>query len=239
MWTTLTRAPAAIVAAVFFVVVWGFGIAGEYGWFTDELYFVACSRRPALGYVDHPPLATLVLAGVRALTGDTLWVIRIVPALAGAVAVWLSGRLARRLGGTWFAELFAAFLVAAAPAVLVISGFYSMNPFELVIAVALAHLAVEIADGTSPRSWLRFGALVGIGLLNKHTLIITIALFTAGMLSSPVARRQLATRHPWLGLAVALAIFAPHAVWLWQHDWITVDFYRESTALKNVATPPL
>ncbi len=115
MWTTLTRAPAAIVAAVFFVVVWGFGIAGEYGWFTDELYFVACSRRPALGYVDHPPLATLVLAGVRALTGDTLWVIRIVPALAGAVAVWLSGRLARRLGGTWFAELFAAFLVAPRP----------------------------------------------------------------------------------------------------------------------------
>jgi hypothetical protein len=238
MWTRLSRSPATLVACLFFAIVWSFGVAGEYGWFVDELYFVACARRPDLGYVDHPPLATLVLAAIRTITGETLWAIRIIPALAGAAGVWLAGGLARKLGGDRFAELFAAVLVATAPAVLVIAGFYSMNPFELVLAIALASTAVGLADGEPPNRWLVFGALAGIAFLTKHTSIVPAGLFTAGLLASP-ARRHLTTRWPWLGLGLALLIAAPNLVWLAQHDWITLEFYRESTRLKNIATTPL
>ena len=32
-----------------------------YGWFRDELYYLVCARRLALGYVDHPPLSMVPL----------------------------------------------------------------------------------------------------------------------------------------------------------------------------------
>ena len=42
----------------------------RYGWFRDELYYVACAQHLAWGYVDQPPLSIAVLALVRALFGD-------------------------------------------------------------------------------------------------------------------------------------------------------------------------
>jgi hypothetical protein len=32
-----------------------------YGWFRDELYYIACSEHLAWGYVDHPPLSVALL----------------------------------------------------------------------------------------------------------------------------------------------------------------------------------
>jgi hypothetical protein len=61
-----------IVAVVAGCVVWAAGAFGAYGWFADELYFLACADRPALGYVDHPPLATLLLAVFRTVFDDNL-----------------------------------------------------------------------------------------------------------------------------------------------------------------------
>ena len=34
--------------------------AKGYGYFRDELYYIACSEHLAFGYVDHPPLIALV-----------------------------------------------------------------------------------------------------------------------------------------------------------------------------------
>src|SRR5512140_2093836 len=63
----------------------------NYGYFRDELYYIACSKHLAWGYVDQPPFSIVVLAAVRALMGDSLLAIRLLPALAGAGNVLLIG----------------------------------------------------------------------------------------------------------------------------------------------------
>jgi 4-amino-4-deoxy-L-arabinose transferase-like glycosyltransferase len=234
----MTMRGPVIVALVGAVALWGFGVGGDYGWFTDELYFLACAKRPALGYIDQPPLAPLMLAAVRALTGDRLWLIRIVPVAFYAASVLLGARLARQLGGGNFAQLLSAILIATAPAIMVIAGFFSMNPLDVLIAMALVSIVIELIERDEPRRWLVYGALVGIGVLNKHTVVVPAALFAAAALASP-ARRHFATRWPYLGAALALAIALPNLVWLAQHDWITFDFYAESTAAKNIETSAL
>src|SRR5450759_2027595 len=55
-----------------------------YGYFVDELYYLACSRHLDWGYVDHPPLIALITWIARSLFGDSLPAIRFLPALAGA-----------------------------------------------------------------------------------------------------------------------------------------------------------
>jgi len=62
-----------------------------YGVFRDELYYLACADHMAWGYVDHPPLSIAVLFVTRLLFGDSLFVLRLVPALAGALAVLAQG----------------------------------------------------------------------------------------------------------------------------------------------------
>lgn len=51
--------------AIFALLKFGLQLAclGPYGWFRDELYYVACSEHLAWGYVDHPPLSVVLLKG--------------------------------------------------------------------------------------------------------------------------------------------------------------------------------
>lgn len=232
-----TRGPL-VVALIAGAIVWGTGVFGPYGWFTDELYFLACAKRPALGYVDHPPLATLLLSVLRVVFADTMALIRLVPTAAYAVAIFQMGRLARAQGGGPFAQTLAAAIFATAPAVLVIAGFYSMNPFELLLLIVLARIALALVHGAAPRAWLWFGVVTGIALLNKHAALLPAGLLAAATLLSP-ARLHLRTRWPYLGAALALAIAAPNIAWLVAHDGITFEFYRISVPLKNIEQTPL
>jgi 4-amino-4-deoxy-L-arabinose transferase-like glycosyltransferase len=76
---------------------------GRYGYFRDELYYLACARHLDFGYVDQPPLSILLLRFSQLLLGDSLLAIRLLPALAGAAIVALTGIIARDLGGRGWA----------------------------------------------------------------------------------------------------------------------------------------
>src|SRR5437899_6519865 len=71
----------------------------HYGYFRDELYYIACGQHLAFGYVDLPPLSVLLVRLSRMLFGDSLFAIRFLPALAGAGTVALTGAIAQELGG--------------------------------------------------------------------------------------------------------------------------------------------
>src|SRR3712207_3685057 len=65
--------------------------ADNYGYFRDELYYLAAGKRLAAGYVDFPPFVALVAAVTRSLLGDSLPALHLFPALAGAAVVVLTG----------------------------------------------------------------------------------------------------------------------------------------------------
>src|SRR5437899_8363514 len=76
---------------------------GGYGYFRDELYFLACGDHLAWGYADTAPMVALVAKTSRAFFGDSLHSIRFFPALAGAIVMVLTGLITRELGGKRFA----------------------------------------------------------------------------------------------------------------------------------------
>ena len=92
---------------------------GHYGVFRDELYFIACGRRPAFGYVDQPPLVPLIAAASHALFGVALTPLRLMPALAMTTTVALTAKFAEALGGgryaQWLAGLWRLSTRSAAP----------------------------------------------------------------------------------------------------------------------------
>src|SRR6266536_3801895 len=182
---------------------------GRYGYFRDELYYVACGRHLAFGYVDQPPLSILLLRLSQLLLGDSLFAIRLLPALAGAAIVALTGIIAREIGGRRWAIALACAGSLCALFYLAVGNFFSMNAFEPLFWMGAIYLLVRIINGGSPRLWLLFGAVVGLGLENKHSMAFFAAGICAALLLTP-ERRHFAEKYIWLGGVIAFAIALPN-----------------------------
>jgi len=216
---TAVAGGAAIVGAVAAVkLALHLATASVYGFFIDELYFLACGEHLAWGYVDFPPLTAFQAWLARHLFGDSPWSIRLLPALAGAATVLLTGALARRLGGGRFAQGLAAICVLVAPVFLAFSSYLSMNPVEPMIWTGCCLLLVRMIDTGDTRLWLPFGLLAGVGVLNKHTMLVFALAVVVGLLLSK-ERRLLRSRWLLAGGALALLVVLPHAVWEVRHGF--------------------
>lgn len=217
----------AIPATVFAIL---FANALTDGYFRDEFYYLACARRLAWGYVDHPPFSVALLSLVTMAFGDSLVVLRVIAAAAGASTVWLAGRLSRRLGGGSVAEALAMLSAAVSPTLIGIASFYSMNVLEILIWTAAAHLFLTVLERPSSGRWAALGALLGVGLLNKISVLWLGAGIALGILVWH--RSLLATRGPWLAGATAAVFSLPHIAWQVSNDWPTIEFIRNASAEK-------
>ncbi|MEM7350835.1 MAG: glycosyltransferase family 39 protein [Acidobacteriota bacterium] len=232
------RLLAGLAVVAFLIPILPNLLLGGYGYFIDELYYIACSERLAAGYVDHPPLAPWLLALSRTFLGDSVLAIRVLPALAFAASVFLTGLMARRLGAGLFGQGLAALAVMLAPVPLIFAGFFSMNPFEILLWVGACYVLIEILRTGNERLWLVFGLVAGLGLLNKHTFVLLAAGLAVGVVLTP-ARRHLMSRWLWLGAGLAFVLLLPNLLWQVQHGWPSLEFYRNADLNKNVDTPPL
>src|SRR4051812_2158724 len=153
---------------------------GHYGYFRDELYFIATSDHLAFGYVDFAPLSSLILHLNRALLGDSLHALRFLPALAYGLEVLLTGLIARQLGGNRFAIFLASLSILFAPVVVANANRYSMNPFEPLFWMGAVYFLFGAMNLDDPRKLIWCGLLMGLGMENKHsTVFFLIALLMA------------------------------------------------------------
>lgn len=208
-----------------------------YGYFRDELYYLACADHLDWGYVDHPPLSIALLAAWRALFGDGILALRAAAALLGAAAVGLTGLLTWRLGGGLFALALAMLATISAPTLLALNGFYSMNALELPLWLLAFHQILTLLRRETQGAWLLLGLLCGVGLLNKLSMGWLVGGLGLGLLLTPF-RGRLLTAGPWLALATAGAIFAPHLIWQAAHDWPTPEFVANARKFKMVPVSP-
>ena len=212
---------------------------GRYGYFRDELYYIACGEHLDWGYVDQPPLVALAAKLSRLLLGDSLFAIRFFPAVAGSLKVLLAGFLARELGGGRLAQALAALAVIIAPVYLGIDNFLSMNGFDLLFCVGCAYVVIRVIKTGNPKWWLWFGLLAGLGLENKHSMtFFGIAVFVGLVLTAQ--RKFLFNKWIWIGGFVTLAIFLPNLIWQVRHDWATLELLNNvKNSTKNVSLTPI
>jgi len=204
----------------------------RYGFFRDELYYIACGNHLALGYVDQPPLIGLIARLSSLALGTTLSAFRFFPALAGACLVLLTGGMTRELGGGRFAQALACLTVLLAPVYLAFGSFLSMNAFEPLFWMTCAYILVRILKGSDQRLWLLFGLVAGIGLQNKHTMLMFGAAVVVGIILTR-EWKHMRTKWFWFGGILALVIFLPNLIWEAQHNWPQIEVVRNAQQLKN------
>jgi hypothetical protein len=216
--------------------------ATAYGYFRDELYYLACARRLAWGYVDHPPLSVAILAGVRSFAGEGLLAIRLVPALVGAVVIGLTAALTKRFGGGTLAQGLAGLAVLAAPEYMASSHVYSMNSLDVLFWTLAALFAARalLADGPKDQRgtpWVMLGLTLGLGLENKLSMLWYMGGLFVGIAVTP-SRAWLKTRWPWVAGGIALVLIAPYAAWEQTHGWPTREFMHNASTEKMASISP-
>lgn len=212
---------------------------GRYGYFRDELYFLALGDHLDWGYVDCAPFIGVMAKLSRVLFGDSLHALRFFPAVAGALTILLTGLIVRELGGKRFATALACLCVLVAPIYLALGTLLTMNVFEPLFWMGSAYVLIRVFKRDNPRLLLWFGLLAGLGIENKHSILFFGAAVVVGLLLTP-DRRLFSNRWIWIAGAIALALFLPNVIWQVQHHYPTLeDLENVKRMHKNVELPPL
>lgn len=213
--------------------------AANYGLFGDELYFLAAGEHLDWGYVDMPPLTAAQAWLAHSLFGESVFGIHLFPALLGAGLMLLTGLIVYELGGRRFAQTLAGLAGLIASIYLYVHSYLSMNSVEPLIWMGCAWMLIRMIKTGNTRLWLAFGALAGLGLLNKHTMALFGAALVAGLLLTP-ARKLLRSKWFLLGGAIAFLIFLPNLVWMMRHDFPFFELQANIRSdRRNVELDPL
>ena len=187
--------------------------SGTLGFHTDELYYLACGRHPALGYVDFPPVVPLLARLETGAFGVSPWTLRLLPSLLGGLLVVLSGAYVRRLGGSLRLQGIALLMAIAAPFLLGTNWVFQTVTFDQVTWMVALYWFLCLATDRRPRYWIYLGITLGIGLEVKFTIVGLILGIGVAVFVTPSLRMALQTKYPWIAAAIALLMWAPNLAW--------------------------
>ncbi|MGC2792215.1 MAG: glycosyltransferase family 39 protein, partial [Candidatus Sulfotelmatobacter sp.] len=212
---------------------------GRYGYFRDELYYLALSHHLDWGYVDLAPMSPLVAYIGRILFGDSLHVLRLLPALAQGAEIVITGLITRELGGKRFAVLIACLGVFVAPVILANAGRFSMNPFEPLFWMGAIYFLLLAINRDRPQFLVWVGLLVGLGLENKHSTAFFLIALLVGLLATS-QRHLFCSKWLWIAAGIIVLVALPNLIWQYRHGFPTwVDLSNVKKIHKNVELPPL
>jgi 4-amino-4-deoxy-L-arabinose transferase-like glycosyltransferase len=196
----------------------------------DEAYYWEWSRRPAFGYVDHPPMVAWTIAAFSWL-GHAAGFVRLGFVLCGVAATVALAAATIEITGDRRAGAVAALALALTPLMTFPFGTASPDgPYLMFWALGL-WFAVRAFKRDRTIDWILLGVAVGGVLLSR---VLGLA-FLFGLLAYATIgeRRTTWRRGIPIALGSALAACLPFLIWNATHDWVTLRFalfYRHDAA---------
>lgn len=195
----------------------------------DNIEQLTWVRSLEWGYYKHPPLPTWLIWLPVQLCGLSVWVSYWMGALMTLGALALMWRLLLSLRGPTYAGL----ALLAALCITYYNGrlsYYNHNIVLLFIATACAALCWRAFATRRLRWWLALGVAVGLGLLTKYQMAVTVASVLAVAAQQRVWRDPVQRQGLLCAMLVALLVVVPHIEWLRGHDFGPIA-YAEGTSI--------
>jgi len=201
----------------------------------DELYYLACANRLDFGYVDCPPLSIWILAVWKFISGDSIFVLRLLPAIISSTTIVLIGLFTARLGGRKASVLISMITFMLTPVFLGVSSIYSLNVFDFFFWILSAYIYLLIIQSGKTKLWYSLGIVIGLGLLNNSSVVWLLAGGLIGTVLSP-AREDLKTKSPYIALGIAVLIFSPYIIWNFTNNFAHIQFIKDIASRKSEVT---
>lgn len=203
------------------------GCISEYGFHQDELLYMAMGDHLAWGFKETPPFIALLSAFTKFFIGNSVFAMRVIPAICAALIVFYTGKITILLGGKWFAVLVACTGIAFSSAFLASGALFIPQVFDELCWVLVAYFLLRWIHTKSTHYLLVLGVVFGIGLMVKYTM----ALYAFGLLFSLALnkknRQVFANKHFWYAIAIALLLVMPNLIWQIKNGFPALKHYAE------------
>lgn len=209
--------------------------ASRYGYFGDELYFLAAGRRLAAGYVDQGPLIPFVARLTDAFAPDSLVVLRL-PSIAMTVGgIFVAAALAREFGGRAGAQLLAGIAYAACPFAITQSATLSTFAFDATLSATVLWLVVAWVRLRRDGFILAAAVVAAVDLQVKLLLPVLLAGIAFGV--ALFGQRAMARRPAvWLSASIVAVAMTPGLLWQSAHGWPQLEMGAVIRAEQLAAT---
>jgi len=217
-----TAGPPRAVAAIAAIAVVSAAIllfaASRYGYFGDELYFLAAGRRPVWGYADQGPVLPLLARAMDTLAPGSYLVLRLPAVALTIVAIVLCAGLARAFGGGRIAQTLAAAGYATSPFLLLQGAMLTTNAVDTALWVIITWLVVRWVQTRRDVLLLAAALVTAVDLQVKWLIpFFWIAVAVAALIFGP---RELVRRPMlWAGGVIVLISAVPELLWQSRHGW--------------------
>ena len=192
----------------------------------QEAYYWNYAQHPDLSYLDHPPMAALLIWLGTALFGTMEFGVRIGAYLSWFVTAYFAYRLTADIfnrTAAWGSVL----LVSLLP--LYFGTGYVITPDSTLHAAWAAfiyYLYRSIIRG-APKAWVGVGLSLGVGLLSKYTIVLLGPGIVCFLLFDKRARAWFLRPEPYAAVLIGVLFFSPVLIWNYQNDWISFLFQGE------------
>jgi 4-amino-4-deoxy-L-arabinose transferase-like glycosyltransferase len=185
-------------------------LADGHGWVAPADFTFNGIVRPT---AEHPPLYTVLLAGLAKLGGRSVELQALTGSIFGAGTIGLVGLIGRRVAGAR-AGLIAAALAALYPMLIAADGALMSESLFGLLSAAMLLAAYRLWDAPSIGRALVLGAVAGLAALTRGEALLLLVLFLL-----PLLRRSDGRRASAVAVAALVVVLAPWTI----RNWVEFD----------------
>ncbi|MGC6403893.1 MAG: ArnT family glycosyltransferase [Candidatus Comchoanobacterales bacterium] len=218
--------------AFILLLVYRFAVLSFNGWgfHYDEAQYWVWSKNLDWGYYSKPPMIAWMIAFQSYFWGNSVFAIKsmsvVVHGLTTLVIYQLSNNLFNRNVAWYSAALF-----LTSPGISFSSQAITTDVFLLLFWALALWMFVLAIQKNKLQYWCLSGVFSGAGLLTKYTMILFFPSVIFFLILSRHYRYLLFKPGIWLASLLALIIWLPNLLWVYQHSGITFQHVYEISKL--------
>lgn len=222
-----------IIALALFKLIIHFLTNTNYELHRDAFLYLAFGDHLDWGFMSVPPTIAVVGNITRFLFGDSVFSIRLFPALIGAASVVMIGLIIRNLGGKTWAILLGCSAFILSPAFLRSNTLFQPVSFNQFYWLLTTYFIVKLVQTKNQKYWIHLGIVWGLAFLNKYSIAFLVVAFLIA-LSLTKDRNLFRSRYFVFGSLLAFLIILPNLIWQYNHNFPVVNHMTELRASQLV-----
>ncbi|HVE45010.1 MAG TPA: glycosyltransferase family 39 protein [Gammaproteobacteria bacterium] len=175
------------------------------------------------GYDKNPYLNGWLTALATWLDGYSDWILYFFSQICVVICLWATFQIAKKILPPLSALLSVCILESVQ-----YYHFHALDFNDNTLELALWSLLIYFfyLALTQPRRWywIATGLFAGLSMMAKYYTAVLLLPLLILLITDKTHRKQLSTLSPYLGLTIFFIIICPHMIWLFSHDFITINY---------------